>query len=289
MKTTLSTQNFILLFVLMLFQSLNTANSQLAYRDGKILHSPESALILPIRPTLCPGSDGVELIANVLDTDNSYVYLWTGPSNDGANTKTIVATKPGDYSVQVWTDNSELIAILGTTVNEDASLSIARPGEDRMVCFSGEIQISLDAEVSGSANWMWQGGDGVFVGGRQALTGTYIPTEEEIVQGFVELTLVPTVSKGCEIVAKPLLIEIKDFEASASVVIRHASHETASDASIEFSFIGGAAPFAYQWSHGATTPYVSGLKTGAYQVKITDANGCEAWSNVTITFNSELE
>jgi hypothetical protein len=289
MKTMLHLSRASALFIGISLMVSNHVNAQLAYHDGRVSFNPESALILPIKPTICPNSEGVELVANVTDVDNTYTYVWSGPSKNGARTKSIIATEPGEYSVSVWAGSEIPFAILTTTVKLNATVSMASPGEDLMLCYSGEIQIALDAEVSGNATWVWQGGEGVFVTGRQDLTGTYIPSEDEIYQGFVELTLVPTVSTGCEVISKPLHIEIKDFEASASVVIRHASHENASDASIEFSFVGGATPFTYQWSHGATTPYVSGLKSGEYHVKITDANGCEAWSNVMITNISDLK
>jgi len=37
---------------------------------------------------------------------------------------------------------------------------------------------------------------------------------------------------------------------------------------------GGAPPYSYSWSTGATTPTITGLASGAYGVTVTDANGC---------------
>jgi ELWxxDGT repeat protein len=39
---------------------------------------------------------------------------------------------------------------------------------------------------------------------------------------------------------------------------------------------GGTEPFSYQWSNGATTQNISGVSSGYYEVKVTDATGCEA-------------
>jgi hypothetical protein len=37
---------------------------------------------------------------------------------------------------------------------------------------------------------------------------------------------------------------------------------------------GGTAPYTYQWSNGAITPYISNVPSGWYSVLVTDANGC---------------
>lgn len=141
MKTPL---HFISLAVLSgLFIFLNSFQScaQLIYKEGRVSMNPESALILPVKPTLCPNSDGVELIANVEDIDNRYVYLWSGPSNNGAVTKSIVATVPGFYSVSVWDDESNPIAILTTDVHRNQEASTADTGLDQTLCFDGETSV----------------------------------------------------------------------------------------------------------------------------------------------------
>ena len=45
---------------------------------------------------------------------------------------------------------------------------------------------------------------------------------------------------------------------------------------------GGNFPYTYLWSNGASTANISGLAPGTYSVTVTDANACEAISEVTI-------
>ncbi|MEM9848580.1 MAG: T9SS type A sorting domain-containing protein, partial [Bacteroidota bacterium] len=47
-----------------------------------------------------------------------------------------------------------------------------------------------------------------------------------------------------------------------------------SDGAISLSVNGGAAPYTYAWSNGATTQNIQNLDEGNYQVSITDSNGC---------------
>ncbi len=102
MKTTL--HNIAVLFVsgIVVLIGSHTASAQLAYLDGRVSFNPEGSLILPVKPTLCSNSDGVELVANVSDKDGRLNYLWAGPSNNGATTKSIKATVSGEYKVTVW-------------------------------------------------------------------------------------------------------------------------------------------------------------------------------------------
>ncbi|MEN9969264.1 MAG: hypothetical protein RIR94_1460, partial [Bacteroidota bacterium] len=57
----------------------------------------------------------------------------------------------------------------------------------------------------------------------------------------------------------------------------------ASDGSISSTVSGGTAPYTYSWNNGATTTNLSNLPIGTYTVTVTDANGCVASANVTLT------
>lgn len=282
MKTSLHYMAKLFVAGIVILICVRPASAQLEYRDGRVSFNPESSLILPIKPTLCPDSDGVELVANVNDIDGRFSYLWSGPSNDGATTKSIIATVSGEYKVSIWENGESSIAILTTNVHESKELSFANPGNDEAHCFYGKLKVNLEGTAQGPASWIWQGGEGDFLNGRNDLNSTYVPSASEIEQGYVDLILVPEMTTGCEIIPDPLHIEFRTFDSDASVFIRHASSDISSDASVEFSFTGGAHPLSYKWSNGSTLPYVSNLSKGTYELKITDANGCEANSTVTI-------
>lgn len=69
---------------------------------------------------------------------------------------------------------------------------------------------------------------------------------------------------------------------SAAMTTVGASTAVATDGSATIAVTGPFAPYAYQWSTGATTGTVTGLAAGSYTVTITDAHGCARVETATI-------
>ena len=57
----------------------------------------------------------------------------------------------------------------------------------------------------------------------------------------------------------------------------------ASDGEAVLRISGGVAPYQTQWDNGASTGTISGLSAGTYKVSVTDAQGCQANTTVSIT------
>lgn len=51
---------------------------------------------------------------------------------------------------------------------------------------------------------------------------------------------------------------------------------------------GGIAPFRYEWADGTSASFIEGVEGGRYEVTVTDANGCRAEDEVTVTKPEEL-
>ncbi|MBI1287085.1 MAG: hypothetical protein GC178_05845, partial [Flavobacteriales bacterium] len=61
-----------------------------------------------------------------------------------------------------------------------------------------------------------------------------------------------------------------------------ASAWEASDGTVGVIVNGGTGPFTYLWNTGATTASISNVPAGVYSVTVTDANGCEQWTECCV-------
>jgi SprB-like repeat protein len=63
----------------------------------------------------------------------------------------------------------------------------------------------------------------------------------------------------------------------------HAGASWSSDGAIDVTVAGGAPPYSYAWSNGASSEHLGGLAGGPYTVRVMDSQGCTEDLTVTIT------
>lgn len=71
-------------------------------------------------------------------------------------------------------------------------------------------------------------------------------------------------------------------------IIQHPSSPSSFDGFLACNLIGGTAPFSFAWYNGMTTQNANGVGVGAYQVCVTDANGCISCSNGYLDVDTTL-
>ncbi|WP_408035487.1 PKD domain-containing protein, partial [Tenacibaculum aestuarii] len=79
-----------------------------------------------------------------------------------------------------------------------------------------------------------------------------------------------------------------DSTPTAAIMGTNVSCNGGSDGEANLTVTGGKAPYTYLWNTGAATEDLNSLTIGNYSVTVTDANGCIALANVTITEPSVL-
>lgn len=75
--------------------------------------------------------------------------------------------------------------------------------------------------------------------------------------------------------------------ATASVTVQQPEQiqiitSTTNGSALVDTVTGGASPYTFVWSNGATTQSISGLLSGNYLVTVTDNNGCTAAAGVAV-------
>jgi gliding motility-associated-like protein len=93
--------------------------------------------------------------------------------------------------------------------------------------------------------------------------------------------VVVTDDNGCTTTASATITEPATLTLTAQD--DHVNCYNGTDGAIDITIAGGMVPYTYDWSNGATTQDVTGLTNGAYDVTVTDFNGC------TVTYNTVID
>ncbi|MEM9836091.1 MAG: SdrD B-like domain-containing protein, partial [Bacteroidota bacterium] len=214
------------------------------------------------------GSSGAGAIdLSVSGGTEPYTYAWS----NGAETEDVSDLPAGDYTVTATDANGCTISLTGS-VSQPASLEITSTVVD--VACNGENTGSIDVEVDGGTEpyaYMWSNEEET-----QDIDG--------LAAGVYSLTI--TDGNGCTAemeyeVSEPtaLMVELTSSDLSC------AGDNTGS---IDLTATGGTPDYNYLWNDGETTEDRLGLAPGAYEVTVTDQNGCFAIIATEITEPEEL-
>ncbi|MCF8294492.1 MAG: T9SS type A sorting domain-containing protein [Bacteroidales bacterium] len=220
----------------------------------------------------------------LVNFDNSqaehYSFQWYNANHiaiggiiNNAFTTTLANQAAGDYFLVVT-------AYPANACSKEYSFSITEPDELLISnynitdanCYKtsdGAIDITVTGGNGGNT-YKWIKGAN-FIGTNQDITGLRAANYQVIV----------TDSKGCSVIGQAVVGQ-PDF-LTTSFANTNVSCFNAGNGLINLSVIGGTAPFTYAWGGGITTEDRSNLAPGAYNVVVTDINGCTTANTITIT------
>jgi hypothetical protein len=210
----------------------------------------------------CNGAGNGTIDLTVTGGTMPYTYSWS----NGRTTQDVASLVPGMYTVTV-TDANGCTATAGRTITQPTVISETCI-VNQVGCYGG-LTGYLDITVSGGTspytyNWS-NGATTQDISGLAA--GTY--------------SVVITDANGCTKVKSYTLTE-----PPALVVTSVANNITCNgltNGSVDLTVTGGAAPYTYTWTNGATTQDVTGLAVGTYTVIVRDAHLCRQTRIFNIT------
>ena len=127
-------------------------------------------------------------------------------------------------------------------------------------CFGKENgQIIIEHPEAGNYQYRWNNGS------RKA-------TLANLGAGAYQVTI--TQDGKCPFVSDTVVLEEPNVLFVHNKNIHHPNCPGLPEGAISFKVSGGKKPYQYEWDNGAKTPWVTQLTEGAYQVTITDDNGC---------------
>ena len=195
---------------------------------------------------------------SIIDMVATYM---TGPfpnsGNFAVNGMSSVATLIGTYTPPTVSGPAEIV--LNYTITEPAVVAISEMITD-VACY-GDATGAIDITVTGGTapyTYTWSNNAAM-----EDVTG--------LTAGTYDVTV--TDANGCVVNGSYIVIEATELMAST------VSTDPACFmglGSVDLTVSGGTAPYTYAWTGGATTEDLIDVAEGAYEVIVTDANGCTA-------------
>ncbi len=218
----------------------------------------------------CFGFDDGAATAFVEMGEAPFDFVWN--SLPAQNSATATNLPPGNYSVTM-TDNDGCSASADVTITEPPQLSATIIDPTNPLCF-GDNSGSATAQATGGIspyNYSWN-----------TLPIQNSALASNLGEGDYVVTI--TDANECEASASVSIIEPLELIASLSISsgILCFGENTGS---ISANASGGQAPYSYQWNTipVQNTATANNLTAGNYNVIVTDDNGCEADSGITLS------
>lgn len=223
-----------------------------------------------VSPVLCRGGNSGAIDVTVADGTPGYTYVWSSLTGGilPFTTQDISNLQAGEYTVTVK-DANGCQNSLTQTVTQPAQQLASSPSIVHVLC-NGDATGSINPGVSGGTapyTYAWS-------------NGANTPTLNGVVAGTYGLNL--TDNNGC---TAAWSYQINQPANPVSVVLSGVNILCFGDAtgSASASVSGGTASYTYLWSTGSSSPSISGLPAGTYDVTVTDANGCSENQSITLT------
>jgi gliding motility-associated-like protein len=194
-----------------------------------------------------------------------YTYDWTGPAGFAADAQDISGLSAGSYQLTL-TDALGCTGFFSFEVDAPIVLTVGFSTVDNE-CFGDANGAITATPTSGNApyTWLWIGPGG-FISSSQNNTG--------LIAGEYNLQL--TDADGCQAFFSVDVLEAPQITISR--VITGVSCFGGSNGAIAITAAGGTPGYTYQWvgpnGFSSTNEDISGLQAGAYEITVTDANGC---------------
>ncbi|HMX39265.1 MAG TPA: T9SS type A sorting domain-containing protein, partial [Saprospiraceae bacterium] len=210
----------------------------------------------------CHGASNGSASVSLTGGTAPFTYAWS----TGANTPTVSGLPPGQYTVVV-TDAANCPSEASFVITQPNTLNANASSSDASGPTASDGSVSA-GPTGGTPNYiyLWStGATSASVSG--LLPGTYTVTVSD--------------ANGCTS-SDETEVSFIDCTISADVAALSPLCHGQSNGSVNISLVGGATPFGYLWSNGATTPNLSGVPAGTYTLTATDANGCTLSAQATL-------
>jgi gliding motility-associated-like protein len=233
------------------------------------LTQPATAVSVNVNVTTnisCFGGNNASATASGNGGTAPYNYLWSN------NNSSVVANNlsAGNYSVTV-TDANGCTATSSIVITQPALLVGAASSGSNVSCFGGNNGSANASAIGGTSpyNYLWSNGATTAIANNLA-AATYSVTITD--------------ANGCTSTTSVIISQPVQLNATGSAS-NNVSCNGGANGSVLATVNGGTPGYTYLWNTvpPQTSPTAFNVSAGTYNVTVTDANGCSATVNATVT------
>lgn len=243
--------------------TVSDANGCSVEQTAVVQQPAQIAVAATLTGVSCNGMSDGAVVVSASGGTPAYSYTWS--HDTGLSSNTAADLVAGNYAVTV-TDANGCTTLYNADVTEPAPMSTVLDGTD-VLCYGSQTG-SVNATVSGGTPpylYSWNGNAG-------ASTIVNVPA------GMYSVTI--TDNNGCTDAQE---LEITQPDALViTAVVGDATCPDSHDGSLAVTVFGGVLPYTYSWSVIATGNELQSISAGSYVFALTDGNGCEADSVMTV-------
>jgi len=219
------------------------------------------SLVAPETDVTCFGSSDGTISANLTGGTGALNYIWS----NGETTQVISGLSAGSYSVTV-TDNVGCFDEINTSLTEPLELLTTLTTNDA-ACGSTNGTASV-SETGGTPLYYYLWSNGATISTASGLNG-----------GSIGVTV--SDNNGCTALNNGFINNpIPSITVSNDIEL-NCNGDNSGSASVSAS--AGVTPYLYEWSNGNNSNSITNLTANAYNVTVTDNNGCAQTGTVNIS------
>jgi gliding motility-associated-like protein len=232
--------------------TVTDANGCSATTTAAVSSTSTIAVTPTVTPVVCGGGNTGAISLATTGGSGTLSFAWS----NGATSASIAGLAAGTYTVTV-TDTSDCQTVVSIEVEETSPFTIT---SSATAADCGGSNGDATVTVSGGTapyTYAWS-------------NGATSATATALVGGLYEVTI--TDANGCSATEYVVVPNTTAIDVTVASVDNVSCGQA--NGAININVTGGATPYTYLWSNGATTANLSGLNAGTYAVTVTDANGC---------------
>jgi hypothetical protein len=241
--------------------TITDANGCIVADSGAITEPPLLTANVQSQAVSCFGGNNGGLLLQPAGGVAPYNYLWAQGQTDAQ----LGGLATGEYTATITDVQGCSVVITGMVAEPQVLLTDAVVAA--VSCFAGNdgsIQLNATGGVT-PFSYLWnQGFTTEVISGLSA--GTYTATVTDA-NGCTGQAMV-TVAEPPVLIGNAVMDDVKCFGGQDGAVAAPAT--------------GGVPPYTYLWGQGQTTAQIHNLAAGAYEVTITDVQGCTTLVNAVI-------